>query len=104
MQMILNFGTSKIINKMKNQIDILLPCIKKRKKTTYNSLGYHSIPSGNDIYNKFRKVKDSNPANIPKNKESAENDRIKARHEKYLLDEMCGNYLDMPGSEFDDEE
>jgi hypothetical protein len=101
--MILIFDTLKIINKMKNQTDDLIPCINKRVKTTCNSLGFHSIPSRKKINGKFRKVEEGNPENVVANKESIGNEIIK-RREKYLLDEMCGNYLDMPGSEQDDEE
>jgi hypothetical protein len=73
------------------------------KEIRFNS-GYPSYASNDDIYRKFREEKDINPEDISKKKEPNENEKRKALHEKYLLDEMCGNYLDIPGSELDDEQ
>jgi hypothetical protein len=89
---------------MKNQSDQLPVLIKKRKVKRFNSAGYPSYPASDDIYNKFSEEKDINPEDISKKKDLNENDKIKALREKYLLDEMCGNYLDIPGAELDDDQ
>jgi hypothetical protein len=86
---------------MKAQVDSMLTCIKKNRKTRYGSVDNSSHPSGIDIYNKFRKEKNVNQEEILKNKETIDADKIKAIREKYLLDEMCGNYLDIPESELE---
>jgi hypothetical protein len=89
---------------MKKQIDLMLMSIKIRKEKKYNIAGYPSYPANEDIYSKFREEKEINPEDITKKKDLNEDEKVKALHEKYILDEMCGNYLDVPGSELDDEQ
>ncbi|MEI6124507.1 MAG: hypothetical protein WCQ95_12855 [Bacteroidota bacterium] len=83
---------------MKNQIDLMPVRIAKNRVKRLNSGGYPSYPAVDDIYNKFREKKDINPKDVSKTKDPFESDKIKALREKYLLDEMCGNYLDIPES------
>jgi hypothetical protein len=89
---------------MKNQTGRMHPGLMEIKENRFISPGYPSYASRDDIYRKFREEKDINPEEISKNKEQNENEKIKALREKYLLDEMCGNYLDIPGSELDDDQ
>jgi hypothetical protein len=98
------FDTSLNIIKMKNQINMVPAGITASKANRFNSMGYPSYPAIDDIYHKFHKEKDIDPEDISKNKAINENDKIKAFYDKYLLDEMCGNYLDVPGAEMDDEQ
>jgi hypothetical protein len=91
------------MNKMKNQIGIMLVSIKKNKVRKLNSQRYFIMPAGYDFYNQFREMKENNPMDNSKNTESNGIDERKAIYEKYLLDEMCGNYLDMPAAELENE-
>jgi hypothetical protein len=85
---------------MKNQTSINLIGSKENR---FNS-GYPLYASSDDIYRKFKEEKDINSEEISKKKEPNNNEMRKALREKYLLNEMCGNYLDILGSELDDEQ
>jgi hypothetical protein len=89
---------------MKNQSNIIPAGNIHSRGHRYNSAGYPAYPSGDDIYHKFHKEKDIGPEVISKNKAINKDDEFKAFYDKYLLDEMCGNYLDAPGAELDDEQ
>lgn len=88
---------------MKNRFFNLQLNGNESKKENNNSLGSLIYPAVDDLYHKFYKEKDINHEVVSKHKELNKQDKIKAEHEKYLLDEMCGNYLDAPAGELDDE-
>ncbi len=89
---------------MKNQSSIMPAGNIHSRGHRYNSAGYPCYPSGDDIFHKFYKEKEIDPEDISKYKAQNENDKIKALYAKYLLDDMCGNYLDIPGAGLDDEQ
>ena len=89
---------------MKTQVDMTLISIIRKKRKNYEFHGYPSYPASEDIYSKFREEKNINPEDITKNKDQNETDKIRALNAKYFLDELCGNYLDIPGAELDDEQ
>jgi hypothetical protein len=89
---------------MKNQNDTMHMGVTKRRIKRFNSPGYPSYPTSDDIYNKFLEEKEVNPEEITKIKDPKDMEKIKALRAKYILDEMCGNYLDIPEGELDDEQ
>jgi len=67
-----------------------------------NFQGYPLYPTSEDIYNKYQEKKDINPEDIYKTKDT--NDSNGTNNEKDFNDDVSGNDLDVPGSEFDDEQ
>jgi hypothetical protein len=86
---------------MKTQMETMSPCLQRKSKNVLKSGAYLWYPLS-DLNNNKRLIKrNRNPKNITNNEELSELEKIKALHEKYILDEMCGNYLDIPQSESD---
>lgn len=75
--------------------------VKKEKDA--NKQGYPLYPDNEDIYEKFEKESEINPADISKKKVSNSTNvvRRKALDKKHNL---SGKDLDVPGSELDDDE
>jgi hypothetical protein len=63
---------------------------------------YPIYPDSEDIYNKLRKEKNMDPADISKVKKSSRNDKAGTNIEKKFNGDMSGSDLDIPGSELDD--
>ncbi|EIA08519.1 hypothetical protein HJ01_02241 [Flavobacterium frigoris PS1] len=59
-------------------------------------------PPSEDIYSKFHKESDINPADISKKKIPVEVNTDNQLNEKNFKDDMSGGDLDIPGSELDD--
>ena len=72
-----------------------------KKDKDNNQQGYPLYPEGEDIYEKFDKKSDVDPADISKDKTSigTNTERQKALDKKHTL---SGKDLDVPGSELDD--
>ena len=78
---------------------------KKRKENNEdNSQEYPSYPVNDDIYSKYYKEDDLNPEDTSKAKDSNSKGRFRKSNEKDFEDDMSGSDLDVPGSEFDDEQ
>nr|WP_315199997.1 hypothetical protein [uncultured Flavobacterium sp.] len=60
-------------------------------------------PPEEDIYNKFHKESDIDPEDISKKKTPVEINKIRELNQKEFEEDMSGEDLDIPGSEFDDE-
>ena len=71
-------------------------------KEKNNIQGYPLYPDSEDIYKISHEVKDINPEDISKTKES--NDNVGKNNEKDFKDDASGSDLDIPGSELDDEQ
>ena len=87
------------MNKKKNNLNLPESVAKKEKDN--NQKGYPSYDESKDIYEKFEKESEINPADISKNKASNSTNvvRRKALDEKH---KVSGKDLDVPGSELDD--
>jgi hypothetical protein len=59
-------------------------------------------PPSEDIYSKFHKESDINPADISKKKIPVEINNRSKLNEKNFEEDMAGGDLDIPGSELDD--
>jgi hypothetical protein len=59
-------------------------------------------PSSEDVYSKFHKEGDINPADISKKKIPVEINNRRKLNEKDFEEDMAGGDLDIPGSELDD--
>jgi|WetSurSiteA1Bulk_404760.scaffolds.fasta_scaffold167476_2 hypothetical protein len=68
-----------------------------------NIEGYPLYPPDEDIYGKCQKMKNINPEDPTKIKESTEIYRTGTNNEKDFTDDFSGGDLDIPGSELDDE-
>ena len=66
--------------------------------------GYQSYHESEDIYNKFREEKNIDPEDISRVKEPVKSDNAPTKIGKAFNDDVFGNYLDVPGSELDDEQ
>ena len=78
---------------------------KKRKENNEDySQEYPSYPVNDDIYSKYYKEDDLNPEDTSKAKDSNSKGRFRKSNEKDFEDDMSGSDLDVPGSEFDDEQ
>ncbi len=64
---------------------------------------YPFYPESEDIYNKFRKEKNTDPEDISKIKKSSKIDKVRTNAEKESDYGAPGSDLDIPGSELDDE-
>jgi len=69
-----------------------------------NLQGYQFYPESEDIYNKFREEKNMDPEDISRVKEPVESDDAATNIGKESNDDVFGSYLDVPGSELDDEQ
>jgi hypothetical protein len=76
----------------------------KIQKIAYPVLSSTIYPASEDIYSKSIMMKDIDPDDISKLKESNKIDKSKSVAEKYFTDDMNENCLDIPGSELDDEQ
>jgi hypothetical protein len=89
--------------KMKNKdikLDTVAPIKNSEDKNRVpDSLLY---PPSEDIYNKFHKERDINPADISKKKIPVEINNRRKLNGKDFEEDMAGGDLDIPGSELDD--
>jgi hypothetical protein len=74
---------------------------KEDKNKVPDSLLY---PPSEDIYNKFHKESDINPEDITKKKIPVEINNRRKLNEKDFEEDMAGGDLDIPGTEFDDDQ
>jgi hypothetical protein len=72
-------------------------------KQNGNLAGYPSYPPEEDIYGMCQKMKNINPENTKKVKETSEKYRIGENNVKDFTDDLSGSDLDIPGPESDDE-
>ncbi len=74
---------------------------KKIENTNEENIkGYPDYPSNEDIYSQYNEEKEINPEDISKSKKLKNN--YGKYNEKDFNDDVSGDDLDIPGSEFDD--
>ncbi len=66
--------------------------------------GYQFYPESEDIYNKFREEKNMDPEDTSREKETFKSDNAPTNIGIESNDDAVGSYLDVPGSELDDEQ
>jgi hypothetical protein len=76
------------------------PLSNKDKKNSFP--GYPAYADSDDVYSKDEEQEDINPEDISKTKELENN--FGKNNEKDFNDDVSGDDLDIPGSEFDDDE
>lgn len=87
----------------KEKIDNPPPADHESNNWENNLPGYPVYPESEDIYNNYLEEKEINPEDIFKKKVSNEKHKVGRRPDNELPDEFDGDYLDIPGSELDDD-
>ena len=70
------------------------------KRKDFEPQGYPLYPDDEDIYKRFKKLRDIDPDEIPKIKEIK---KLGKRNEMNFEEDMTGEDLDIPGIEIEDE-
>lgn len=87
----------------KEKSDYRNPSVPESKNEDNGLPGYPVYPESEDIYNIYLEESDINPEDINQKKEYGEKVKVGRRNVTEFCDEFPDLYLDVPGSELDDD-